>query len=217
MARSVIIIDYGAGNVRSVAKAFEYAISESSLTDTVRVSALPEEVHNADRLVLPGVGAFGDCRRGLLTVPGLIEALTDTVLTKGRPFLGICVGMQLMATVSLENGEYAGLNWIGGPVVPIQAPTPAMKVKVPHMGWNDLIALTAHPLLTGLPEQPHVYFVHSYHFIPTNPEHRLAIVYYGETITAIVCRDNMVGTQFHPEKSQAVGLTFISNFLHWSP
>ncbi len=215
MARTVTIIDCGLGNIRSVVKAFEYTLKERGFTSAVRVSARPEDVYASDRIVLPGVGAFGDCRRGLVAVPGLIEALTDTVLTKGRPFLGICVGMQLMGAVSCEHGEHAGLNWIRGHVVPIRSPASALKV--PHMGWNDLTITAAHPLLTGLPDSPHVYFVHSYHFIPTNPDHRLAIVHYGEPITAIVGRDNLVGTQFHPEKSQAVGLTFIANFLCWSP
>ena len=215
MARTVTIIDCGLGNIRSVVKAIEYTLKMIALPSVVRVSARPEDVYAADRIVLPGVGAFGDCRRGLVAVPGMIESLTESVLTKGLPFLGICVGMQLMGAVSCEHGEHAGLNWIRGHVVPIRTPTSAMKV--PHMGWHDLTLTGAHPLLSGLPERPHVYFVHSYHFIPTNPEHRLALVHYGEPITAMVGRDNLVGTQFHPEKSQAVGLTFLANFLRWSP
>ena len=212
MSNSVVIIDYGSGNLRSAAKAFERVMDGGAL----HISAHPEAISRADRIVLPGVGAFGDCRRGLAAVPGLVEALTEAVLHRGRPFLGICVGMQLMATLGREHGEHAGLDWIGGTVEPIRPATPALKV--PHMGWNEIaVAGTPHPLLAGLPENPHAYFVHSYHFVTDDPAHCLATVEYGEPLAAMVGRDSMVGTQFHPEKSQSVGLAVIANFLRWSP
>ncbi|KAF0137550.1 MAG: glutamine amidotransferase [Rhodospirillaceae bacterium] len=210
---TVVIIDYGSGNLRSAAKAFTHVMAESGKSGTVRVSARPEEVRAADRIVLPGVGAFGDCWQGLATVPGLMEALTEAVIRQGRPFLGICVGMQLMASIGREHGEHAGLDWIRGEVVPIDAPT----LKVPHMGWNELEPVYPHPLLTGLSEHLHAYFVHSYHFVTADPGHRLATVTYGTPLAAMVGRDNLVGTQFHPEKSQALGLILIANFLRWSP
>ncbi|MFN3076569.1 MAG: imidazole glycerol phosphate synthase subunit HisH [Alphaproteobacteria bacterium] len=213
---SVVIVDYGSGNLRSVAKAFERSLEESGKTGgAVQVTADPEAVSRAERIVLPGVGAFADCKRGLAAVDGLVEALEMRVLRHGRPFLGICVGMQLMATLGREHGEHTGLGWIGGEVVPV---VPAnTEFKVPHMGWNELALASAHPLFAGLESGNHAYFVHSYHFVPTNPEHLLATVDYGGPITAAIGRDNLVGTQFHPEKSQALGLRLIANFLSWTP
>lgn len=212
---SVVIVDYGSGNLRSAAKAFERAIAEAGLCMTVRVSADPEAVLAARHVVLPGVGSFADCMSGLVAVPGLLEAIGEAVLHRGRPFLGICVGMQLMARLGREHGEHQGLGWIGGEVVPV-APTDS-TLKIPHMGWNELEFSATHPLFAGLAGETHAYFVHSYQFIPDDPAHRLATVDYGGPITAIVGRDNLVGTQFHPEKSQTLGLRLITNFLSWTP
>ncbi|MEO5375413.1 MAG: imidazole glycerol phosphate synthase subunit HisH [Alphaproteobacteria bacterium] len=212
---SVVIIDYGSGNLRSAAKAFERAVAESALTTPVTVTADPEAVRRAERVVLPGVGAFADCRRGLEAVPGLVEALTEAVITRGRPFLGICVGMQLMARIGREHGDHPGLGWIDGEVMPITPADPSLKI--PHMGWNELRLESHHPLFAGIAPGTHAYFVHGYHFVPADAAHRLATVDYGGPITAAVGRDNLVGTQFHPEKSQAVGLALIANFLRWTP
>lgn len=215
---TVVIIDYGSGNLRSAVKAFERAISENNQNGIVLVSARPEDVRKADYVVLPGVGTFGDCLHGLESVPELVESMIDAVIAKGRPFFGICIGMQLMATVGYEHGTHTGLNWIQGEVAKIHPAVPTFKI--PHIGWNEL-QFTArkkrHPLLVGLPDAPHVYFVHSYHFIVANPDYCLATVDYGETLTAMVCCNNLVGVQFHPEKSQVIGLTLIANFLRWSP
>lgn len=219
---TVAIIDYGSGNLRSAAKAFERAAREIGFGQAVVVTADAAVVRSADRIVLPGVGAFADCRRGLDAVPGMVEALTDAVISKGRPFLGICVGMQLMAARGLEHAETVGLGWLQGDVVAL-APRGDVSpggagFKVPHMGWNELdIAATAHPVFAGIHAGGHAYFVHSYHMQCHNPADLLATVAYGQTITAAVGRDNMVGTQFHPEKSQDVGLRLISNFLAWRP
>lgn len=213
---TVAIIDYGSGNLRSAAKALERAVAESGSRQTVLVTADADAVRAADRVVLPGVGAFADCRRGLDAVPGMVEALTEVVIAKGRPFLGICVGMQLMASAGREHGTTEGLGWIAGEVVRIQPADPALKV--PHMGWNQLaFADGGHPLLDGIAPGDHAYFVHSYHFVPADPAHRLATMDYGGTLTAMVARDNLVGTQFHPEKSQVTGLRLLSNFLRWTP
>jgi glutamine amidotransferase len=219
---TVAIIDYGSGNLRSAAKAFERAARESGTNERVVVTSSPAEVAAADRIVLPGVGAFADCRRGLDAVPGMVDALTDSVIGKGRPFLGICVGMQLMAERGLEHGEHAGLGWLQGNVValtPEGVDSPGgIGFRVPHMGWNDLnIAAVSHPVFAGIPAGGHAYFVHSYHMQCHNPGHVLATVAYGQTVTAVVGRDNIVGTQFHPEKSQDMGLRFIANFLAWRP
>lgn len=212
----VAIVDYGSGNLRSAAKAFERVAAEQSLDARIAVTADADLVGRADRVVLPGVGAFGDCRAGLDALPGMVEAMTEAVLVKGRPFMGICVGMQLMATTGREHGTHAGLGWIGGEVVAITPSDPALKV--PHMGWNELAWVPgSHPLLNDLGENPHAYFVHSYRFQCADPHHQLARVSYGGPITAVIGKDNMVGTQFHPEKSQATGLRVISNFLHWKP
>lgn len=212
---SVVIIDYGSGNLRSAEKSFERAAREAGLSLDVKLSNKPEDVLNADRVVLPGVGAFGDCAKGLKAVEGMMEALNEVVHQKGRPFMGICVGMQLMASRGLEYGTHEGLGWIEGDVVAIEPNDPSLKI--PHMGWNELsFKEGAHALLDAIP-QTDVYFVHSYHFKPADAAHQLATVDYGGPVTAVVGRDNMVGTQFHPEKSQAIGLKVITNFLKWKP
>ncbi len=216
---TVAIIDYGSGNLRSAAKSLERAAAEVG-GGPVLVTADPAAVAAADRVVLPGVGAFGDCRAGLHGVPGMVEALVDFVENRQRPFLGICVGMQLMASRGLEHGSHAGFGWIPGDVVALEPAAPASgeALKVPHMGWNQLqIVGRPHPVLADLPAPPYVYFVHSYHVRPAQSDHLLATVDYGGPVTAIVGRDNLVGTQFHPEKSQSVGLRFLANFLRWSP
>lgn len=219
------IIDYGSGNLRSAAKAFERAAAEAGVGAPVVVTADANQVVRADRVVLPGVGAFGDCRAGVLALPGMAEALDSTVILKARPFLGICVGMQLMADRGLEHGGADGFGWVSGEVRPIEPADPTLKV--PHMGWNDLRAPgdragirdlgTVHPVLKGIPEGEHFYFVHGYGFVCGDDKDRIAEVDYGGPITAVIGRDNMVGTQFHPEKSQAAGLRLIQNFLRWQP
>ncbi len=214
---TVAIIDYGSGNLRSAAKAFERSALETGLDRAIVVTEDPAVVAAADRVVLPGVGAFRDCRDGLAARDGMLEALEESVRGRGQPFLGICVGMQLMATRGLEHGETPGFGWIPGEVVAIAPHDPGLKI--PHMGWNELILPhTRHPLLSGLGgDRSHAYFVHSYHFAADDPKDVLATVSYGGTITAAVGRDNMIGTQFHPEKSQATGLALISAFLGWRP
>jgi glutamine amidotransferase len=215
---SVAIIDYGSGNLHSAHKAFERAASESGLGDNIFVTSDPEAVRKADRIVLPGVGAFADCRRGLDAVPGMVAAMTEAVQHKGRPFLGICVGMQLLADRGLEHVTTDGLGWIGGDVVEIK-PNDA-RLKIPHMGWNTLDQTAKHPLLAGIPKGPegwHAYFVHSFHVNPSDTNDVMATASYGGTITALVAKDNVAGTQFHPEKSQKLGLALIANFLRWRP
>lgn len=217
---TVAIVDYGSGNLRSAAKAFERSAREAALDRKIVVTNDADVVAHADRVVLPGVGAFRDCREGLEAQPGMIEALEEVVRVKARPFLGICVGMQLMATRGLEHGMTYGFGWIPGDVVAIKPDDPALKI--PHMGWNELdIHVTGHSLLSGLSPpgtgRPHAYFVHSYQFAAENPDDVLASVEYGGAITAVVGHANMIGTQFHPEKSQATGLALISSFLRWSP
>ena len=212
---SVVVVDYGSGNLRSAAKACERAARDRGLKLDVIISGRAEDVRGADRIVLPGQGAFGDCKRGLAAVPGMIEALEESVIQKRRPFLGICVGMQLMAERGLEHGVHQGLGWLPGDVV---AMTPGDKaLKIPHMGWNELVDLAPHPVLAGLAPGCHAYFVHSYVLRCGEPRHVLAACDYGGRFAAIVGRDNMVGTQFHVEKSQATGLTLIGNFLEWRP
>ena len=212
---TVAIVDYGSGNLRSAAKAFEHAARESGVNERVLVTANPADVAAADRIVLPGVGAFADCRAGLYAVPGMVDTLQREVIEHGKPFLGICVGMQLMATRGVEYGVHAGLDWIAGDVVRIE---PGREhLKIPHMGWNELLELKPHPLLAGLKAHDHAYFVHSFQLKTARPETLLAITDYGGPITAVVGRDNLVGTQFHPEKSQATGLKLIGNFLRWKP
>jgi len=213
----VAIIDYGSGNLRSAAKAFERAAREGGIAAEIVVTAEPELARTADRLVLPGVGAFADCKAGLMAIAGLAEAIGEAVNRDGRPFLGICVGMQLLATRGLEHGEHAGLDWIAGDVSHIEPGDPALKV--PHMGWNTLaLSRPAHPLLAGIGDGDYAYFVHSYALRPADPAVVLAEAEYGrERMVAAVCRDNIAGTQFHPEKSQATGLRLIGNFLAWTP
>jgi glutamine amidotransferase len=211
----IVIVDYGSGNLRSAAKAFARAADDAGLGETVAVSADAKALAQADRIVLPGVGAFGDCKRGLEALPGMIDALNEQVLVKKKPFFGICVGMQLMAEVGLEHGEHKGLGWIKGTVEAIAPADPALKV--PHMGWNELRMTRPHPLFAGLEANRDAYFVHSYHLKPTDAADVLATVDYGGPIVAAVGRENIVGTQFHPEKSQANGLAIIANFLRWRP
>ena len=215
---AVVIVDYGSGNLHSAQKAFERAAHDRAHGQAIVVTADPEAVRRADRIVLPGVGAFADCRAGLDAVPGLVEALSDAVLSRGAPFLGICVGMQLMASVGREHGEVAGLGWIEGEVVAIEPTDPALKI--PHMGWNTLDACRPHALLDGIKSGAdglHAYFVHSYQFRAAGHGSIVATTDYGAPITAIVGRDNLAGTQFHPEKSQSLGLALIGNFLDWRP
>jgi glutamine amidotransferase len=210
---TVALIDYGSGNLRSAAKAVERAAADSGLPFKVLVTADADAVRKADRIVLPGVGAFGDCKRGLSAVPGMLEALDEVVLKKARPFLGICVGMQLMAETGHEHGAHKGLGWMKAEVAPLEPADPSLKI--PHMGWNDLQIRRPHPILDGLPQGAHAYFVHSYHIRCANPEDVIATVDYGGAFNAVIGRDNLVGTQFHPEKSQATGLALIANFLTW--
>ena len=212
----VAIIDYGSGNLRSAQKAFERASNELDLNVKIIVTSDADLVAKADRIVLPGVGAYADCRRGLDAVSGMVEALNQTVIQKARPFLGICVGMQLMASCGLEKETTQGLGWISGDVVPIE---PADKtLRIPQIGWNTLEAHRSHAVLAGIPLEPdgwHAYFVHSYHLAVTQPDQLIATTDYGMAVTAMVGRDNMIGTQFHPEKSQKLGLKLIANFLEW--
>jgi imidazole glycerol-phosphate synthase subunit HisH len=212
----VALIDYGSGNLRSAAKAMERVIREQDLKLDVVVTNDADVVRRAERVVLPGVGAFADCRAGLDAVPGMHEALDEAVIKGGKPFLGICVGMQLMAERGLEHGVHAGLGWLAAEVKPLEPTDSALKI--PHMGWNDLIIDSKdHPVLAGLTGNRHAYFVHSYHIDCRDPALVLARADYGGTFAAVVGRDNLVGTQFHPEKSQETGLTLIGDFLRWRP
>jgi imidazole glycerol-phosphate synthase subunit HisH len=215
---TVAIIDYGSGNLHSAHKAFERAARETGVDDGIVVTSDPEAVRTADRVVLPGVGAFADCRRGLDALPGMVEAMTEATHGKGRPFLGICVGMQLMATRGLEFETTAGLDWIPGDVKAIEPDDAGLKI--PHMGWNTLHPQQEHALLDGIPAGPdglHAYFVHSYALQPRSMDDVVAVSAYGGPVTAIVAKGNMAGTQFHPEKSQTLGLKLIANFLRWRP
>jgi len=215
---SVAIVDYGSGNLHSAAKAFERAAQETGLRQPIVVTNDPSVVAAADRVVLPGVGAFADCRRGLDAVNGMVAALEEAVRRKGRPFFGICVGMQLLAERGREYEVTPGLGWIAGEVDRIAPNDP--NLKIPHMGWNTLNVDRAHPLLDGLmlgPQGLHAYFVHSYELKVADRADLVAEADYGGPVTAIVARDNIVGTQFHPEKSQRLGLALIANFLKWKP
>ena len=215
---SVAIVDYGSGNLHSAAKAFERAARESRVNAEIKVTGDPNEVARAERIVLPGVGAFADCRRGLDAVPGMVDALEDNVRKKGKPFFGICVGMQLMAERGREYQVTPGLGWISGEVDRI-APKDT-NLKIPHMGWNTLNVTKKHALLDGIPtgdDGLHAYFVHSFELRTARRDDLVAETEYGGPLTAIVGRDNMVGTQFHPEKSQKLGLALIANFLKWTP
>jgi len=208
----IALIDYGSGNLRSAAKAFERVADGG----TVTVTADPKEVARATHIVLPGVGAFRDCRDGVVGIPGMMEALTRSVIEDKKPFLGICVGMQLMATVGREFGNTEGFNWIPGEVTRLNPPTG--DFKVPHIGWNDLqFDSSAHPVLKSILPGNDVYFVHSFAFYAEDPKHVLARIDYAGPVTAIVGRDNLLGTQFHPEKSQHVGLALLAGFLKWKP
>jgi glutamine amidotransferase len=216
--QNVVIIDYGSGNLHSAAKAFESAARDSGADANIIVSPRPEDVLAADRIVLPGVGAYADCKHGLERVPGLIAALEEAVREKARPFLGICVGMQLLSERGLEFAETPGLGWIGGEVRAIEPKDPALKI--PHMGWNTLNVVNAHALLDGIPTGPdgwHAYFVHSFGLVPKERRVVVAETDYGGPITALVADGNIAGTQFHPEKSQKLGLKLIANFLSWKP
>ncbi len=214
---TVAIIDYGSGNLHSAEKAFERAAREGD-GEKIRVTADPDVVAAADRVVLPGVGAFADCRAGLLAVDGMVEALRQAVEVRARPFLGICVGMQLMATRGLEHGETEGFDWIAGDVVEIAPDDP--DLKIPHMGWNTLNIMHEHPIFFNIETGNsglHAYFVHSYHLAAAQDGDLVATTDYGGAVTAVVARDNRIGTQFHPEKSQLMGLALIANFLRWRP
>lgn len=215
---SVAIVDYGSGNLRSAQKAFEHVVRGEGLDCPVHVTCDPEMVAKSDRIVLPGVGAFRDCKRGLYAVPGMVDMLVEQVRHKAKPFLGICVGMQLMATRGLEHGSEDGLGWIDGDVARIEPADPALKI--PHMGWNTLDLVRPHVLLEGITlggDGLHAYFVHSYAFDPARDEDLVARADHGGPVTAMIARDNMAGTQFHPEKSQELGLRLIANFLRWRP
>ena len=215
---SLVIIDYGSGNLHSAAKAFERAARDSGTDARIVVSSDPQELRRAERIVLPGVGAFRDCRDGIMAVPGLRETLQEQVIAQAKPFLGICVGMQLMATRGLEHDETEGFGWIAGNVKMIKPRSSSFKV--PHMGWNTLEQRRPHPLLDGIPIGEsgfHAYFVHSYHLDPADGADVVAITEHGATLTAMVARENLAGTQFHPEKSQTLGLRLLANFLRWRP
>ena len=209
-----VIVDYESGNLHSAEKAFQRMAAETG-AGAILVSSRPEDVVRADRIVLPGDGAFPSCHAALSCRAGLFEAIEEAVTGRARPFLGICIGMQMMATRGLEYRETAGFGWIGGEVARIEPSD--HRLKVPHMGWNNLVVDRPHPVLAGIATGDHAYFVHSYHFGVADPAHLLAHCDYGGPITAIVGRDTMVGTQFHPEKSQATGLRLIANFLAWAP
>jgi glutamine amidotransferase len=214
----VAIIDYGSGNLRSATKAFERAAREGGIDAEIDLTADAERVRNADRIVLPGVGAYADCAAGLRAVPGMWEAIEDTTLRRAQPFLGICVGMQLMSERGLEKTVTQGFGWIAGDVKEIEPGDPSLKI--PQIGWNTIHVKQPHALFDGIrtgEDGLHAYFVHSYHLDATNPAEVLAVTDYGGTVTAAVARDNMAGTQFHPEKSQALGLALIANFLKWRP
>jgi len=215
---TTVIIDYGSGNLHSARKAFERAANEPQNKTKILVTSDPDIIAKADRVVLPGVGAFADCRRGLMVLAGLYDALIEVTQRRGQPFLGICVGMQLMAARGLEHGETLGLGWIAGDVQAIKPASP--ELKIPHMGWNTLDLTRKHAVFENIVTGErglHAYFVHSYHVIPSHPEDVLAYTNYGTPLTAAVARDNLIGVQFHPEKSQGLGLALIANFLGWRP
>lgn len=212
----VAIIDYGSGNLRSVAKAFERAADESGLNAKIRVTNDIGVVAHADKIVLPGVGAYADCRRGLNALPEMVETLEDIVLKQQRPFLGICVGMQLLSTRGLEKEMTQGLNWIAGDVVKMTPTDP--DLKIPQIGWNRIHVKHSHPIFSNIVtgrDGLHAYFVHSYEFVPENKSDILAVTDYGGEVTAAIAQDNIIGVQFHPEKSQVLGLSLITNFLRW--
>lgn len=212
----IAVVDCGSGNLRSVVRVVEHSAADEGIAAQVEVTTRPEEVLAADRIIMPGQGAFASCLKGLNGAAGLRESLVEAVQSNGRPFFGICVGMQLLADVSTEHGEYQGLGWIPGKVVALEPSSPA--IKVPHMGWNELlITRPGHPVLANLPPHAHVYFVHSYHLVCERQDDCIAVTDYGGPVTALVGRDNIIGAQFHPEKSQAVGLQLLRQFLRWKP
>ncbi len=212
----VVVVDYGSGNLQSAARATERAALDAGLAVSVQISGAPGVVAAADRIILPGQGAFADCRAGLMAVPGLFDAITEGVVVKGRPFLGICVGMQLMAREGREFGIHPGFGWIDGVCEAMVPATPGLKI--PHMGWNDLtVTQPEHPVMRGVVTGDHVYFVHSYHLTGVPADQVLATADYGGPVVAVVGRDNRIGTQFHVEKSQRAGLTMLANFLRWAP
>ncbi len=217
---NIALIDYDSGNLRSAQKAFERVAGSLFDVPKVLLTSNPDAVLAADYIILPGVGAFGDCAKGLRAIEGMEEALNQRVLKEGRPFLGICVGMQLMANSGTENMQtnqgvpYQGLGWIDGQVKPLILKDKTLKI--PHMGWNEIQCIPMHPVLEGLDGET-VYFVHSYAFLPEDEANCIAHCSYDEAFCAVIARDNMVGTQFHPEKSQRNGLTLIENFLKWCP
>lgn len=214
----IAIIDYGSGNLRSAEKAFARAAREAGIKAAIAVTADPDRVAGADRIVLPGVGAFADCKRGVTSIAGMMDALEEAVRARARPFLGICVGMQLMAERGLEFEIVDGFGWIRGEVRAIEPDDPSLKI--PHMGWNTIDVGRDHPLLAGIEtgaDGLHAYFVHSFHLVPDDQADLVATADYGGAVTAMVARDNMAGTQFHPEKSQSLGLALIGNFLKWTP
>jgi glutamine amidotransferase len=214
MGEQVAIIDYGSGNLRSVEKALERAALEAGVAASIAVTDHPEKIANADRIVLPGVGAFGACMAGLSGREGVLEALEHAVLVMGKPFLGICVGMQLIAGRSAELGDHPGLGWIAGEVLPID--TMGGAVCVPHMGWNEVKVRTPHPLFEGAQNEYFV-FMHSFSFVAENKPHVVGIAHHGQWLTAAVARDNIAGVQFHPEKSLSAGILVLRNFLSWDP
>jgi imidazole glycerol-phosphate synthase subunit HisH len=217
LASTVALVDYGSGNLRSAEKALARAASDLGTGQEIVVTSDPNRVAEAERIVLPGVGAFADCMRGLSSIPGMVGALQMKVLERGTPFLGICVGMQLLADIGREHGDHSGLGWIPGEVVRMNTHKNGETLKIPHMGWNALSILRPHPLFEEMANGTDVYFVHSYVIRPKDLTHTLAIADYGEPLAAVVGRDNIAGTQFHPEKSQAVGLAFLGRFLRWRP
>jgi glutamine amidotransferase len=215
---TVAVIDYGSGNLHSAAKALERAARESGSNEKILVTNDPDDVRRADRIVLPGVGAFADCKRGLDEISGMVAALNEATQKKGKPFFGICVGMQLLAERGLEHGVYNGLGWLRGEVDRIMPSDPSLKI--PHMGWNTLRVKRKHALFDGIDlgdRGQHAYFVHSYHLKPADDSDLVAQAEYGGPITAFVAHDNIAGSQFHPEKSQKLGLALLANFLRWKP
>lgn len=215
---SVAIIDYGSGNLHSAAKAFERAAHEIDFEGDIWVTSDPDVVGRAERIVLPGVGAYADCKKSLEAISGMVEAINESIEKKGKPFFGICVGMHLLASHGFEHGYTQGFDWIPGEVKKITPTSP--QFKIPHMGWNTLEQHASHPVLSGIPtgiDGWHAYFVHSYHLIAQHSHHVLAKTDHGGALTAIVGRDTIIGTQFHPEKSQQLGIALISNFLRWKP
>jgi len=212
--KRIALIDYGSGNIHSAKRALIEASTRAECAHNISVTADPLTILQSDAIVLPGVGHFADCAANLRAQSGLVDALEEAVLRHGKPFLGICVGMQLLADVGLEDGETPGLGWIGGQVSKIK---PGPGYRIPHMGWNEIQQTRPHPLLDGLGSAPHVYFTHSYVFQPALDHHAAATMHYGQNFVAAVARDNIFGTQFHPEKSQSAGLKILSNFMTWEP